>query len=124
MSLISINTYPVKPVLKTLLQDKTTNRNIIFAEKEYISKGVDFDETNEITPEKLSYMGLVPRVEKRIENQQARTKQKAEVFTPSWICNKMNNHCDEEWFGRPDVFNKENEKSWTTNQDIYIFVSP
>lgn len=35
---------------------------------------------------------------------------KAEVFTPAWLCNLMNNHCDEDWFGRSDVFNVENEQ--------------
>ncbi|MBR4146098.1 MAG: restriction endonuclease subunit M, partial [Lachnospiraceae bacterium] len=52
---------------------------------------------------------LLPRVQKDKEEQQSRTKAKAEVFTPSWICNKMNNFCDEQWFMRKDVFNKEKD---------------
>jgi hypothetical protein len=36
-----------------------------------------------------------------------RTKDKAEVFTPSWVCNAQNNLIDEAWFGRKDVFNRE-----------------
>lgn len=61
---------------------------------------------------------IQPRVEKAAEEQFARTRKKAEVFTPSWIANKMNNHCDEEWFGRKNAFNTETEngEKWVTNQ--------
>ena len=60
---------------------------------------------------------IQPRVLKNKEQQQERTRAKAEVFTPSWICNKMNNHCDEEWFGRKDVFNVECEQGWLVNTE-------
>ena len=43
------------------------------------------------------------------------------MFTPSWIVNKMNNHCDEEWFGRPNVFNTEAGTSWTVNLEPVLF---
>lgn len=119
MSLVSVTTYPVKPVMKILLQDKTTKKNIIFATKAYESIG--YTETSEILPEVVANMGLQPRVEKELIHQQARTRAKAEVFTPSWVCNKMNNHCDEEWFGYPDVFNKEDGESWITTSDPIDF---
>jgi hypothetical protein len=115
MPLVSVTVYPVKPVLRILLQDKTTKRNIIFATSAYSELGLGYQETSEITAEKIANMELLPRVEKELVHQQARTRAKAEVFTPSWVCNKMNNHCDEEWFGRPDVFNKEDGESWITN---------
>ena len=52
---------------------------------------------------------VTPRVKKRREEQERRTAQKAEVFTPSWICNEQNNLVDEAWFGRKDnLFNKPN----------------
>ena len=58
---------------------------------------------------------MIPRIMKTKEQQNERTKGKAEVFTPSWICNKMNNYCDEQWFNRKNVFNIENENNtWTT----------
>jgi hypothetical protein len=46
--------------------------------------------------------------------QKKRTKNKAEVFTPSWLCNEMNNYADEQWFGYPDAFNKPGDTphSW------------
>ena len=46
---------------------------------------------------------VTPRVKKRKEEQERRTAQKAEVFTPSWICNEQNNLVDEAWFGRVEV---------------------
>lgn len=103
--LIDFESYPISPVLDRLLQDKTTKQNIIFATDAYLENGPDFAETAQITVDKLlGYMKIKiqPRVEKAAEEQLARTRKKAEVFTPSWIVNKMNNHCDEEWFGRPN----------------------
>ena len=35
-----------------------------------------------------------PRTEKTKKEQQTRIKDKAEVFTPSWVCNKQNNLVD------------------------------
>ncbi len=109
-NLINLRSYPVESVLSQLLKDKTTKKNIIFATDAYSSHGAGFDKQSEITKAKLlgiDSMELQPRVFKSLSAQQQRTKKNAEVFTPSWICNKMNNHCDEEWFGRSDVFNTE-----------------
>lgn len=119
MPLVSVTTYPVKPVLKILLQDKTTKKNIIFATKAY--EDIGYSETSEILLERIANMKLLPRVEKELVYQQARTRSKAEVFTPSWVCNKMNNHCDEQWFGRKDVFNKEDGELWITNYESIDF---
>lgn len=55
------------------------------------------------------------------ENQGNRTKNKAEVFTPSWICNAQNNLIDKYWFGRDNVFNIEKSKSWEVNTDKIKF---
>ncbi|MCI8634590.1 MAG: hypothetical protein HFJ05_03170 [Eubacterium sp.] len=33
----------------------------------------------------------------------------------------MNNYCDEEWFGRKDVFNIEKEKSWESITEKIVF---
>ncbi len=56
-----------------------------------------------------------------MEQQLARTRTYAEVFTPAWICNKMNNYCDEEWFDRKDVFNMLQDKEWNTTQEKILF---
>lgn len=117
-NLINLETYPVQPVLDRLLQDKTTKQNIIFATDAYTENGEGFSETSQITAGKLLGFGkikLQARVEKAADEQLSRTRKKAEVATPSWIVNKMNNHCDEEWFGRPNVFNTEDGTGWVTN---------
>lgn len=122
--LIDLRAYPVRPVLERLLQDKTTKQNIIFATDIYLENGSDFGEISQITSEKLLGLHKIviqPRVEKASEEQLARTRKKAEVFTPSWIVNKMNNHCDEEWFGRPNIFNIEDGTEWVTNSSPIIF---
>lgn len=113
--LINLREYPVVNVLKLLLKDKTTGKNIIFATNAYSDRIPPLTEKSQIIPEVLLGVNediIQPRVSKSLEQQAERTRKKAEVFTPSWICNKMNNHCDEEWFGRKDVFNIEGDKSW------------
>lgn len=122
--LIDINSYPVSVVLKALLKDKTTGKNIIFATSAYTENGRTINEKENITEDLLKRVGLAmiqPRVAKTIEKQAERTRTKAEVFTPSWICNKMNNHCDEEWFGRQNVFNIEKGQSWEPTVTPIIF---
>ena len=122
MELINIKEYPVKNMLSPLLKDKTTKKNIIFATDAY--SDFDVDAKTQITEQLLLGFGALaiqPRVLKSMEEQSERTKKKAEVFTPSWICNKMNNHCDEEWFGRTEVFNREVEHKWVINTDKIEF---
>ena len=123
--MIDIFSYPVWAVLDSLLQDKTTKQNIIFATDAYAGLGDGYGERDYITKEKLTdysrIITLQSRVEKAAETQQARTRKKAEVFTPSWIVNKMNNHCDTEWFGRENVFNTEEGQTWITNREPIVF---
>lgn len=113
MELVNFHEYPIKNVLDILLMDKTTNKNIVFATNDYLDNNINAKE--QITSDMLrnnSKLKIKPRVEKSTERQETRTKKKAEVFTPSWICNKMNNHCDSEWFGRQNVFNTEEGQQW------------
>lgn len=122
--LIDINVYPVSKNLKALLKDKTTKKNIIFATSVYSSQGTPIKETEQMTEEILKGFAqceIQPRVLKNKEQQQERTRAKAEVFTPSWICNKMNNHCDEEWFGKKNVFNTEQGQEWRLNTEKIEF---
>ena len=109
--LIDISSSPIQTVLKILLQDKTTKKNIIWATDTYEDLGKGFSDKEEITPWVLfQHADMVrPRIQKSLEAQQERTRKKAEVFTPAWLCNQMNNYCDEEWFDSKNVFNIENE---------------
>lgn len=114
-NLIQLNTYPTNAVLDILLQDKTTKKNIIWATDTYASLGSSYQDTCQITSELLlglSACVIQPRILKDLEQQVERTRKKAEVFTPAWICNKMNNYCDEQWFGYKDVFNIEQGQDW------------
>lgn len=118
--LIELNLYPISVVLPILLKDKTTKKNIIWATTSYEQYGEEYTEQSEITTESLKNLKetiIQPRVFKSKENQLKRTKKHAEVFTPSWICNMMNNLCDDEWFGRENVFNTQNaDNTWTAKR--------
>lgn len=124
-TLIDINSYPVQKTLKILLQDKTTKKNIIWATDAYSDHGTGYSDKDHISMMALcglDSINLQSRTEKALEEQQLRTKKKAEVFTPVWICNQMNNYADEQWFGRTGVFNTENDDhTWTVNKEKVIF---
>lgn len=126
--LISLKSYPVHNTLRILLQDKTTKKNIIWATNSYeLQLGDDYDDKKQITVGALTGLNpieLQPRILKNQEEQKKRTRIKAEVFTPAWICNKMNNYCDEDWFKRKGVFNTEHDQSWETNPKKIEFDEP
>ena len=101
--------------LNTLLKDKTTKNNIIWATDNYSKYGEQYTAEKEIKIELITarYGGIIkPRIEKSKTEQQQRVRQKAEVFTPSWVCNLQNNLVDEAWFDRKGIFNVEKEHSW------------
>lgn len=103
-------------VLEVLLKDRTTRKNIIWATDDYMHLGDNYDAKCEITIMQVTGVRakvIQPRVTKAKENQSSRTRDKAEVFTPSWICNEQNNLIDEQWFGRRNVFNISSNNSWT-----------
>lgn len=122
--LIKLNSYAVHNTLSILLKDKTTEKNIIWATDSYAKYGTQCEDDKQMTVGTLTGMNsilLQPRIFKTLDQQQERTKSKAEVFTPAWICNKMNNYCDEDWFGRKNVFNKEIDQAWETNLEKVKF---
>ena len=111
-------------VLKELLTDHTRrqmvraqkghekdNAFIIWATNDYVEdNGDEYRFDCQIKPELVTgehRFVIMPRVLKDKYQQIKRSKDKAEVFTPSWVCNAQNNLIDEAWFGRKDVFNKE-----------------
>lgn len=104
-------------VLKTLLIDRSTNRNIIWGTDDYEYLGNQYNSHFPIEIELITGKNsniIRPRILKSKENQGNRTKDKAEVFTPSWICNAQNNLIDNAWFCRDNVFNLEKEKTWVS----------
>ncbi|WP_052382139.1 hypothetical protein [Bifidobacterium reuteri] len=102
-------------VLESLLQDKTTKRHIIWADGEYEQYGAGYGMYDEITIDRITgeHSALImPRTEKDAQSQAARTRAHAEVFTPSWLCCRMNDDIDEQWFGRPNAFTIMDGHTW------------
>lgn len=94
--IIDIGSAPIAGLLDILLQDKSTKKNIIWATDTYEEYGHGFSDKEQINKDLLlQHADIVkPRIQKSIEAQAARTRKKAEVFTPAWLCNTMNNHCE------------------------------
>ncbi len=96
--LVCFSDYPVAPVLNTLLKDKSTGRNIIWATSSYLVENGGFAPAKEI--DRFNVTGffrtlIQPRVCRTLIEQSHRTRTKAEVFTPGWVCAKMNGMVDE-----------------------------
>jgi len=84
-------------VLAILLRDHTTGKNIFWATHDYEALGSEYDYHAEILPHLITgehSKVIQPRVLKSKENQTDRSKDMAEVFTPSWICNAQNDLID------------------------------
>lgn len=115
-------------ILDTLLFDRTTDENIIWATDDYASMGDSYTFFQHITPELITGVNhnvIQPRVAKSEEERKKRARKMAEVFTPSWICNNMNNGVDEKWFKRKPVFNvvstKEGKHVWAPISEKVTF---
>ena len=86
-------------LLKILLKDRTTKKNIVWATHSYELLGNEFSSREQITLSKLTgkYVNLIqPRAEKSKYEQKNRTKIKAEVFTPTWLVEKQNSYVEAE----------------------------
>lgn len=122
--LIDLDLLQVRSVLPILLQDRTTDQNIIWATDTYEACGEGYSAKEPITSALVTGENssiIQPRIAKAVSDQADRTKKHAEVFTPAWICNMMVNHCDEVWFGRKDVFNTSEDKAWTPTETPIAF---
>lgn len=113
--LLNIDEY----LINLLLYDNTTKKNIIWATDYYCKNGKNFSFKDNILVENITGNNkniIRPRIKKTKIEQFQRIKDKAEVFTPAWICNKQNNIIDENWFGYANVFNYERDKVWIVNE--------
>ncbi len=104
--LIDFHAPEVQAVLDTLLKDKSTGKNIIWAtdppEELQTVMYEPVTDKSQITTQQLGlthYEVVLPRMMKQTDTQQQRTRKKGEVFSPAWVCNKMNNALDADWFG-------------------------
>ncbi|EFO01869.1 hypothetical protein SMSK23_1296 [Streptococcus oralis ATCC 35037] len=86
-------------LLKILLKDRTTKKNIVWATHSYELLGKGFAPSDRITPSKVTgtYANLIqPRSEKSKYEQKDRTKIRAEVFTPTCLVEKQNGYVEAE----------------------------
>lgn len=104
-----------RELLTILLLDHTTGKNLLW--------GTDINHNEKASIQIDDIVGengliLRPRVRKSEDEKRLRTKKRAEVFTPSWVCNEQLNAADRLWFygktkpisGSP--FNTVNGKTW------------
>ena len=90
--------------------------SIVWATDSYVDRGVGYQPQDEITLAKLRKLGdrLRVRAGKDKTERAKRVRDKAEVFTPAWVCAFMNEFLDEEWFGRKEVFTRRVDAGWET----------
>lgn len=106
-------------LLSVLLKDRTLSTekqqfNIFWATNNYADMGAGYQYADQIMIEAITGDNgdvIVPRALKSHATQHQRCREMAEVFTPSWICNKQNNLVDNAWFSRENVFNTEIDNS-------------
>ena len=115
-------------ILGTLLLDRTTGENIIWAMDDYAHLGDAYNIHQHVLPELITGKNhdvIQPRVAKKENEPRSRSRKMAEVFTPSWVCNNMNNAVDEKWFKRKPVFNvvstEGSRHSWTPTTEKVTF---
>lgn len=108
---------------------EVTRKHIIFAVDDYIAGGSESVETESVEDDSVDYSAsaeipasfdftkVIPRSQKAKEIQKRRVKEKAEVFTPTWVCNLQNNLIDDDLIIGDNVsvaFNtlSEDQKVW------------
>lgn len=111
-------------LLDSLLVDRTrthysgSTSYLVWGTDDYSYMGESYAKDKPITPNLVTgeNNGIIkPRILKNEELRKSRTEDKAEVFTPAWICNSQNNLLDDAWFGTEGIFNTENaDKTWTS----------
>lgn len=107
-------------ILSVLLLDRATGKNILWATGGY--EGISAE--SQIKIEQITGKNserIKPRVEKQKDEQKKRTRNRAEVFTSSWICNAQNNLIDEAWFNRKNVFNTQSGERWKPVKEKILF---
>lgn len=107
-----------RELLPILLKDNSSNQNILWATDNYTFMGEEYSASAHIQCKLVTGKNgdiIKPRVSKSKEEQSARTKGIAEVFTPSWLCNHQNNLVDNAWLGTEGLFNCEMDKQWEAN---------
>lgn len=108
-------------VLDILLEDRSTKKNIVWGTDNYKMNGKGYHAEDTIKLPLISGKMrklIKPRTFKSEREQKKRSKDMAEVFTPSWICNFQNNSIDEKWFGHKGSFNEEKGEAWVPTDKV------
>jgi len=108
-------------LLDVLLLNHTTKNNILWATDSYESHGKEFSSKKCMWPALVTglYGKLIqPRAVKSVEEQRRRTKDKAEVFTPLKIIEKINKEVDTS--GQKNLLNKKNWKDYVRELKLEI----
>jgi len=90
--LIKLDSYPIRGLVRRLLQDKTTRKNIMFASSSYADYGAGYRDNSQMTEGALlgfDSCDIQPRVYKAAAEQTERTRKRAEVFTPTAMRNGL-----------------------------------
>ncbi|MDN5053939.1 hypothetical protein [Aliarcobacter butzleri] len=97
-------------ILEILLYDQTTKQNILWATDNYNYLGNNYNFSSQIKIESITGINsqvIMPRVLKSKLLQKTRSKERAEVYTPSWVCNEQINSIDNSWFKNENIFNRQ-----------------
>lgn len=125
---LGVNEAAIAPIdlglLHILLKDRTTDKNIIWGTTDYAILGKEYEAGREILPSLITgeFSELIqPRILKAHTQRAQRTKNRAEVFTPTWLCNEQNNIVDEAWFGQKAIFNIPIKHGWRPLCEKVVF---
>jgi len=121
--LIDFERLAAQNLLARLLEDKSSGETIIFASDACLDEGTRPEDhlSSAAVLGGFNARGIRPRVLKTQEEQNARVRNKAEVFTPTWICNLMNERCDRDYFKRSGVFNRGVGHTWNVSTPPVYF---
>ena len=101
---IDQTTQDIDSLLKILLKDKMTQRNIVWASQSYEGMGKAFCSDQPIRQSLLvgKHQSIIqPRVAKHARKQELRTRSSGEVFTPPWLVDKQVSAVLGEWKDMP-----------------------
>ena len=113
-----------RDLLSTLLFDRTTRKNILWGTDDYKDLGDAYAAGNPITEYLITGRNskvIQPRVLKAHDQKRDRTRARAEVFTPSWVCNEQNNLVDDQWFEGTQPFNETYGAEWNATKEPIPF---
>lgn len=115
----------VQGLLEPLLADKTTGSHLIWATDAHAERGPSYRREQEIDVADITGINadvIKTRARKALEQQSARTKQHAEVFTPRNICERMLSEADSSYFGASDPFLSRDKIPFTDAKEWQSYV--